>query len=108
MIVNEEVLVETKGLSKSYGSDVVAVDKLDLTVRRGEVYGFLGPNGAGKTTTLRMLVGLIRRRQGRRACSASRRDIPTAGAGWRAHRVARVLSAPLGATICVYWRATPE
>jgi len=60
MAVNEEVLVETKGLSKSYGSDVVAVDKLDLTVRRGEVYGFLGPNGAGKTTTLRMLVGLIR------------------------------------------------
>ena len=36
-----------------------AVDNLDLTVNRGEVYGFLGPNGAGKTTTLRMLVGLV-------------------------------------------------
>ncbi|MBA3390242.1 MAG: ATP-binding cassette domain-containing protein [Rubrobacter sp.] len=39
---------------------MAAVESLDLTVRRGEVYGFLGPNGAGKTTTLRMLLGLIR------------------------------------------------
>jgi len=39
---------------------VLAVDNLNLTVRRGEVYGFLGPNGAGKTTTMRMLVGLLR------------------------------------------------
>jgi ABC-type multidrug transport system ATPase subunit len=53
-------VVETRGLSKRYGGGVLAVDGLDLTVRRGEVYGFLGPNGAGKTTTLRMLVGLIR------------------------------------------------
>jgi ABC-type multidrug transport system ATPase subunit len=36
------------------------VDRVSLTVRRGEVYGFLGPNGAGKTTTMRMLLGLIR------------------------------------------------
>jgi len=56
----EELLIETKGLTKRYGSGVVAVDSVDMTVRRGEVYGFLGPNGAGKTTTLRMLVGLIR------------------------------------------------
>jgi ABC-2 type transport system ATP-binding protein len=53
-------VVETRGLSKRYGGGVLAVQGLDLTVRRGEVYGFLGPNGAGKTTTLRMLVGLIR------------------------------------------------
>lgn len=52
-------LIETNGLTKRYGSHIVAVDGLDLTVRRGEVYGFLGPNGAGKTTTLRMLLGLI-------------------------------------------------
>ncbi|MDQ3856037.1 MAG: ATP-binding cassette domain-containing protein, partial [Chloroflexota bacterium] len=38
---------------------MLAVQQLDLNVRRGEVYGFLGPNGAGKTTTLRMLLGLI-------------------------------------------------
>jgi len=52
--------VETRGLTKRYGSRITAVRELDLTVERGEVYGFLGPNGAGKTTTLRMLLGLIR------------------------------------------------
>lgn len=57
--MEDSSLVETDGLTKRYGS-TVAVDSLDLTVRRGEVYGFLGPNGAGKTTTLRMLLGLIR------------------------------------------------
>src|ERR1700686_2098318 len=52
-------VVETHGLTKRYGSGVLAVDSVDMSVRRGEVYGFLGPNGAGKTTTLRMLVRLI-------------------------------------------------
>jgi ABC-2 type transport system ATP-binding protein len=53
-------VIETEALTKRYGEAIVAVDALDLRVRRGEVYGFLGPNGAGKTTTLRMLLGLIR------------------------------------------------
>jgi ABC-2 type transport system ATP-binding protein len=53
------LIVDTNGLTKRYG-ERVAVDKLDLRVRRGEVYGFLGPNGAGKTTTLRMLLGLAK------------------------------------------------
>jgi ABC-2 type transport system ATP-binding protein len=53
-------VVETNGLTKRYATLVTAVDRLDLSVYRGEVYGFLGPNGAGKTTTLRMLLGLIR------------------------------------------------
>ncbi len=52
-------LVETSGLGKRYGS-ITAVRDLNISVRRGEVYGFLGPNGAGKTTTLRMLLGLIK------------------------------------------------
>ena len=52
-------LVETSGLGKRYGS-ITAVQDLNISVQRGEVYGFLGPNGAGKTTTLRMLLGLIR------------------------------------------------
>jgi ABC-type multidrug transport system ATPase subunit len=52
-------LVETSGLGKRYGS-IVAVQDLNISVWRGEVYGFLGPNGAGKTTTLRMLLGLIK------------------------------------------------
>jgi ABC-type multidrug transport system ATPase subunit len=54
------LVIETRDLGKRYGERVVAVDRLSLQVRRGEVYGFLGPNGAGKTTTLRMLLGLIR------------------------------------------------
>src|SRR5258708_18179861 len=53
-------VVETSGLSKRYGNGVLAVDSVEMSVRRGEVYGFRGPNGGGKTTTLRMLVGLIR------------------------------------------------
>src|SRR5438477_1944348 len=57
---SDTAIVETHGLTKRYGSRVLAVDSIDMSVRRGEVYGFLGPNGAGKTTTLRMLVGLIR------------------------------------------------
>ena len=52
-------VIETNDLTKRY-RDLVAVDRLTLRVRRGEVYGFLGPNGAGKTTTLRMLLGLVR------------------------------------------------
>jgi ABC-2 type transport system ATP-binding protein len=65
--------IHTIGLSKRY-RDVVAVSSLDMTVGRGEVFGFLGPNGAGKTTVVKMLLGLVR---------------PTAGEGL-------VLGAPLG------------
>ncbi|BBL80427.1 ABC transporter ATP-binding protein [Rubrobacter xylanophilus] len=57
--MHADAIVETRNLTKRYGR-INAVDGLDLTVRRGEVYGFLGPNGAGKTTTLRMLLGLVR------------------------------------------------
>lgn len=56
----QTLLVETTNLTKRYGSKITAVKNLDLSVKRGEVYGFLGPNGAGKTTTLRMLLGLIK------------------------------------------------
>src|SRR6202011_1535591 len=60
MVMENTTIVETHSLTKRYGSGVLAVDSVDMSVRRGEVYGFLGPNGAGKTTTMRMLVGLIR------------------------------------------------
>jgi ABC-2 type transport system ATP-binding protein len=49
--------IRAKGLTRKYG-DFTAVDKLDLTVEHGEIYGLLGPNGAGKTTTILMLLGL--------------------------------------------------
>jgi len=56
--------IRTEGLSKRFG-DVLALDGLDLTVDRGEIFGFLGPNGAGKTTTIRLLLHLIRPTAGR-------------------------------------------
>ncbi len=51
--------VETRDLARYFGS-FKAVDGVNLTIRRGEMYGFLGPNGAGKTTTLRMILGLLK------------------------------------------------
>ncbi len=51
--------VEAVNLTKKFG-DFVAVDGINFTIDRGEIFGFLGPNGAGKTTTIRMLLGLLR------------------------------------------------
>jgi ABC-2 type transport system ATP-binding protein len=56
--------IHTEGLTKRYGG-TLALEDLQLTVRRGEVYGYLGPNGAGKTTTIRLLLGLHRPSAGR-------------------------------------------
>ena len=52
-------VVETKDLTKKYG-EFVALDRLTLSVERGQILGFVGPNGAGKTTTIKILVGLAR------------------------------------------------
>ncbi|HEX9116854.1 MAG TPA: ABC transporter ATP-binding protein [Anaerolineae bacterium] len=54
----DEVTILASGLTKRYGS-LLAVDRLDLEVHAGEIFGFLGPNGAGKSTTIRMLIGLL-------------------------------------------------
>jgi ABC-2 type transport system ATP-binding protein len=56
--------IYAEGLTKHYG-DTVALDRLDLAIPPGEVYGYLGPNGAGKTTTIRLLLGLHRPTAGR-------------------------------------------
>lgn len=53
-----DAAIHCEGLRKVFG-ELVAVDGLDLTVHRGEVFGLLGPNGSGKTTTIRMLTGLM-------------------------------------------------
>ena len=50
--------IEVAGLTKRFG-DLLAVDRVSFSVRKGEIFGFLGPNGAGKTTTVRMLTTLL-------------------------------------------------
>ena len=56
--------IRTDGLTKRFGT-TTAVDRLDLQVPAGEVFGFLGPNGAGKSTTVRLFLGLLRATSGR-------------------------------------------
>lgn len=55
--------IQVSRLIKRFG-DIIALDGLNLTIKRGEVHGFLGPNGAGKSTTIRVLLGLLRRDDG--------------------------------------------
>lgn len=57
-MLSSELVIHAEGLSKRFG-DLLAVDRLNLSVRRAEVFGFLGPNGCGKSTTIRMLCGLL-------------------------------------------------
>ena len=63
MADSREMIIETKGLTKTYG-EKTAVNHLDLSIFRGEVFGLLGPNGAGKTTTTLMLTGLTEPTEG--------------------------------------------
>lgn len=62
--MESEKIIEITGLTKKY-KELTAVDNLDLTVYRGDVFGFLGPNGAGKSTTIRMLLSLIKPTSGK-------------------------------------------
>ncbi|MEE8325073.1 MAG: ABC transporter ATP-binding protein [Candidatus Humimicrobiaceae bacterium] len=58
-MINNSVAIETLNLSKKFGS-LTAVDNVDLSINKGEIFGFLGPNGAGKTTTIKLLTGLLK------------------------------------------------
>ena len=62
-----DLAIDVRGLSKAYGGRTV-VDRLDMQVERGRIYGFLGPNGSGKTTTIRMLCGLLTPDAGEGTC----------------------------------------
>jgi len=53
-----DAAIRARGLTRRFGA-LTAVDRVDLTIPRGAVYGFLGPNGSGKSTTIRMLCGLL-------------------------------------------------
>ena len=59
----EKAIIELSNLSKSYGS-LKAVDRLNLSIKKGEIFGLLGPNGAGKTTSILMMLGLSEPDQG--------------------------------------------
>ena len=52
--------IKASGLVKRYGTDVVALDGLDIDVEEGSIFGLLGPNGAGKSTTVKILTTLVR------------------------------------------------
>jgi ABC-2 type transport system ATP-binding protein len=82
--------IRTTGLTKRFG-DVAVVDRLDLEVPAGSVFGFLGPNGSGKTTTIRMLLGLISPSEGE--VQLLGRDIP-AHAGAALPRVGALVEGP--------------
>jgi ABC-type multidrug transport system ATPase subunit len=62
-----EIVLQTEELRKQFGGPggVIAVDGVNLSVRRGDVFGFLGPNGAGKTTAIGMMLGLLQPTSGR-------------------------------------------
>jgi ABC-2 type transport system ATP-binding protein len=64
VVKSHDYALRTEDLNRHFG-DYVAVESLNLTLCRGEIYGFLGPNGAGKTTTIKMIVGLLRPTAGR-------------------------------------------
>lgn len=61
--MSSDVVIDVRGLTKRFG-DRTVVDKFDLKVPRGAIYGFLGPNGSGKTTTIRMVCGLLKPESG--------------------------------------------
>jgi len=64
---SSDLIIDVKGVTKRFDGKVV-VDSLDLTVRKGEIFGFLGPNGSGKTTFIRMLCGLLIPDEGQGTC----------------------------------------
>src|SRR4051794_32445713 len=61
--LSNEAIV-TEGLTKRYGA-LTALDHLNLTLNKGDVFGFIGPNGAGKSTTMKILAGLLTPSEGR-------------------------------------------
>ena len=64
-ISDDDVILKLEKLSKNYGGKLLAVDNINLQVKRGETIGLVGPNGAGKTTTIKMIAKLLRPTSGR-------------------------------------------
>ena len=64
MSENEDI-IKVEGLTKVFNHSLVAVDHINFSVKKGEIFGFLGPNGAGKTTTIKMLITVARPTEGK-------------------------------------------
>ncbi|MBM3621397.1 MAG: ABC transporter ATP-binding protein [Alphaproteobacteria bacterium] len=63
--MSDDLVIEAKGLTRRYGrGPTLAVDHIDLAIKKGEIFGLLGPNGAGKTTTILMVLGLTESTEG--------------------------------------------
>lgn len=81
-MIDPRPVILAEGLTKRFGA-FTAVDRLDLSIGKGEVVGFIGPNGAGKSTTIRMLCGLLRPSAGR--ASVAGFDVKRQSEAVRAH-----------------------
>jgi ABC-2 type transport system ATP-binding protein len=81
-VATVEPAIDVRGITKRFGHRTV-VDRIDMRVNRGEIYGFLGPNGSGKTTFLRILCGLLRPDEGSGRCLGY--DILTQSAAIKRH-----------------------
>src|SRR3990170_9097335 len=60
-----EDVITVEGLTKIFNHELKAVDHVNFSVKKGEVFGFLGPNGAGKTTTINMLITILKPTEGK-------------------------------------------
>ncbi len=87
-MVEPDHVIETDSLTKHYGN-ILALDSLSMSVRRGHVFGLLGPNGSGKTTTMSMLLGLVRPTSGSFSLFGSTDNLEAA-----LHRVGAIIESP--------------
>lgn len=88
--MNQNIILETVDLNKRFG-DQVAVNKMNLKVYKGDIYGLLGPNGAGKTTTMKMILNMIEATSGQvKICGEKRED----AADYLNRKIGTVIEAP--------------
>ena len=73
MVQENKFVIITENLTKRFG-DIVAVNKLNLQIKRGEIFGLVGPDGAGKTTTIRLLAAIMDPTEGRATVAAHGED----------------------------------